>query len=390
MNPEQIKELVAAVKILAQEKNLDEDQIHQIVEQAMAAAWRKDYGQRGNDANASLNLNDGSLKIWINKEVSEDVEDLAVQISLDDAKEFDKDAKVGEIVHIPVDIPGDFGRVAAQTAKQVILQKLRDAEREIVANEYKGRVGEVLIGSIQRIEPRIVKVDLGRAVGILPASEQIKGEFYTVGSRIKVLLKDVEEEGPRGPQIVLSRADPEFIKYLFAQEVPEMENGAVEIVKVARSAGARTKIAVKSSVPGVDPVGTFVGSHGVRVQAVTNEIGDQEKIDIIPYSEDDETYIINALSPTRVNSVKFEKDDQDNKRAKVAVNEDQLSVAIGRGGQNVRLASSLTGYEIDIEASTGAPSDDNHKNVDTKTNHRAKPKNAEDSLLSAIEENGAE
>jgi N utilization substance protein A len=203
--------------------------------------------------------------------------------------------------------------------------------------------------------------------GILPASEQIKGEFYTVGSRIKVLLKDVEEEGPRGPQIVLSRADPEFIKYLFAQEVPEMENGAVEIVKVARSAGARTKIAVKSSVPGVDPVGTFVGSHGVRVQAVTNEIGDQEKIDIIPYSEDDETYIINALSPTRVNSVKFEKDDQDNKRAKVAVNEDQLSVAIGRGGQNVRLASSLTGYEIDIEASTGAPSDDNHKNVDTKT-----------------------
>jgi N utilization substance protein A len=167
MNPEQIKELVAAVKILAQEKNLDEDQIHQIVEQAMAAAWRKDYGQRGNDANASLNLNDGSLKIWINKEVSEDVEDLAVQISLDDAKEFDKDAKVGEIVHIPVDIPGDFGRVAAQTAKQVILQKLRDAEREIVANEYKGRVGEVLIGSIQRIEPRIVKVDLGRAVGDL-------------------------------------------------------------------------------------------------------------------------------------------------------------------------------------------------------------------------------
>jgi N utilization substance protein A len=388
MQPEQVKELVAAVKILAQEKNLSEEQIHQIVEQAMAAAWRRDYGQKGNDAHASLSLNDGTLKIWINKEVTDEVEDLATQLSLDEAKEYDKKAKVGDVIHINVEIPGDFGRVAAQTAKQVILHKLRELEREIIANEYEGRVGEVLTGSVQRVEPRMVKVDLGKAVGILPASEQIRGEFYSIGSRIKVLLKDVEKEGPRGPQIVLSRSNPEFIKYLFAQEVPEMENGAVEIVKVARSAGARSKIAVKSNVPGVDPVGTFVGSHGVRVQAVTNEIGDQEKVDIIPYDEDEETYMINALSPTRVTTVKLSTDQDGTKRAKVVVPEDQLSVAIGRAGQNVRLASELTGYEIDIE-SGGNPTTDAETPIEPKTTSVPKRKNAEDSLLSAIEENGS-
>ncbi len=388
MQPEQVKELVAAVKILAQEKNLSEEQIHQIVEQAMAAAWRRDYGQKGNDAHASLSLNDGGLKIWINKEVTDEVEDLATQLSLDEAKEYDKKAKIGDIIHINVEIPGDFGRVAAQTAKQVILHKLRELEREIIANEYEGRVGEVLTGSVQRVEPRMVKVDLGKAVGILPASEQIRGEFYSIGSRIKVLLKDVEKEGPRGPQIVLSRSNPEFIKYLFAQEVPEMENGAVEIVKVARSAGARSKIAVKSNVPGVDPVGTFVGSHGVRVQAVTNEVGDQEKVDIIPYDEDEETYMINALSPTRVISVKLSTDQDGTKRAKVVVPEDQLSVAIGRAGQNVRLASELTGYEIDIE-SGGNPTTDAETPIEPKPTSAPKRKNAEDSLLSAIEENGS-
>lgn len=388
MQPEQVKELVAAVKILAQEKNLSEEQIHQIVEQAMAAAWRRDYGQKGNDAHASLSLNDGGLKIWINKEVTDEVEDLATQLSLDEAKEYDKKAKVGDVIHINVEIPGDFGRVAAQTAKQVILHKLRELEREIIANEYEGRVGEVLTGSVQRVEPRMVKVDLGKAVGILPASEQIRGEFYSIGSRIKVLLKDVEKDGPRGPQIVLSRSNPEFIKYLFAQEVPEMENGAVEIVKVARSAGARSKIAVKSNVPGVDPVGTFVGSHGVRVQAVTNEIGDQEKVDIIPYDEDEETYMINALSPTRVTTVKLSTDQDGTKRAKVVVPEDQLSVAIGRAGQNVRLASELTGYEIDIE-SGGNPTTDAETPIESKPTSVPKRKNAEDSLLSAIEENGS-
>lgn len=384
MTPDQVKELVAAVKILAQEKNLNEDQVHNIVEQAMAAAWRKDYGQKGNDAQASLSLSDGELKIWLNKEVSEEPEDLAIQISLDEAKEFDKKAKLGDIVHIPVEIPGDFGRVAAQTAKQVILQKLREAEREIIANEYEGRVGEVLIGSVQRIEPRVVKVDLGKATGIIPFSEQIRGEFYTIGSRIKVLLKEVDKESPRGPQIILSRAAPDFIKHLFQQEVPEMESGAVEIIQVARSAGARTKIAVKSNVQGVDPVGTFVGSHGVRVQAVTNEVGDQEKIDIIPYVEDIEQYIINALSPTRVNAVKFAKDE---KRAKILVPEDQLSVAIGRGGQNVRLASELTGYELDIEAG-GVVKEGEAAPSSSRPAPKPKRKDAEDSLLSAIEENG--
>ena len=228
------------------------------------------------------------------------------------------------------------------------MQKLRESEREVVMAEYEDKIGTVIVGTVQRVEPRVVRVEPGKAVGIIPQSEQIPGEYYGIGSRVKVFLKDVER-GNRGPQLILSRANEQFVEYLFRQEVPEMENGAVEIKAIAREAGKRTKIAVFSTVPGVDPVGTFVGGHGTRVQAVMNEIGDQEKIDIVTFSDDTKQFITNALSPAEIAKITI---DEENKRALVNVNEDQLSIAIGRGGQNVRLASRLSGYELDIEPAT--------------------------------------
>jgi N utilization substance protein A len=290
-----------------------------------------------------------------------------------------KDAELGETIEFK-EKPTSFGRVAAQTAKQVILQKLREAEREVVLEEYSDKIGTVVNGIVNRVEQRIVRVDLGRASGIMPKSEQIPNEYYAVGARIKVFLKDVER-GTRGPQLILSRAHEKLIELLFANEVPEMESGAVEIRAIAREAGVRTKLAVASTVPGVDPVGTFVGGHGTRVQAVMGEIGDQEKIDIITFDEDKSKFITNALSPTEVDSVKI---DKSNLKAVVTVAEDQLSVAIGKGGQNVRLASKLTGLEIDIVSAKGGVV------AAEKPPGRPKKKNIEDSLLQAIEETSSD
>lgn len=346
----QPKQLVLAVRQIAEEKNLPEDVVHEIIEQALAAAFRKDYGEREQEVRAQFNQSNGDVTVFISKEVVEEVEDELVQITLADAKKINKDAKLEEIVEVTAK-PTGFGRVAAQTAKQVILQKLREAERETVLEEYSDKIGTIINGVVARVEQRVVRIDLGKASGILPMSEQIPGEYYGTGSRIKVFLKDVERSN-RGPQLILSRANTDFIKLLFAAEVPEMENGAVDIKAIAREAGVRTKLAVSSSVPGVDPVGTFVGGHGTRVQAVMSEIGDQEKIDIVSYDENVQVLIKNALSPTEIQAVKLNESD---KKAVVIVNEDQLSVAIGKSGQNVRLASKLTGYEIDIESAKTAP-----------------------------------
>lgn len=359
----QIKQLVMAIKQIAEEKNLPEDVVNEAVEQALAAAYRKDYGEREQNVRVVLNQNTGDMKAITSFDVVEDdaVENEAQQLTVEQAKKYKKDAKVGDVIE-ETDSPTTFGRVAAQTAKQVILQRLREAEREIIMNEYEDKIGTVLVGTVQRVEPRVVRIDLGKAVGILPASEQIPGEYYGVGSRVKVFLKDVEREF-RGPQLVLSRANEKFIEFLFRQEVPEMESGAVEIKGIARQAGVRTKLAVASTVPGVDPVGTFVGGHGTRVQAVMNEIGDQEKIDIITFAEDSDTYIKNALSPTEVQRVEI---NESAKHARVIVAQDQLSIAIGRGGQNVRLASKLTGYELDIESGDAKPAEE-VKSIDTET-----------------------
>ncbi len=367
-----VKQLVLAVRTIADEKNLPEETVMDVVQQAIAAAWRRDNGDREQTVRAQLNTNTGSAKVYVQYEVVEDIENDANQMTLDQAKKLKKDAALGDVVEEEFEATA-FGRVAAQTAKQVVLQKLREAEREVVMEEFSDKIGQVLTGTVQRVEPRLVRIELGKAIGILPASEQIAGEYYSIGSRLKVYLKDIDREN-RGPQLVLSRANEEFVEYLFRQEVPEMETGAVEIKAIAREAGKRTKLAVRSTVPGVDPVGTFVGGHGTRVNAVMNEIGDQEKIDIITYDEDVKNFIANALSPAEIVSIDI---DEKEKRAKVFVNEDQQSIAIGRQGQNVRLASKLTGYELDIETAT--------PHAKAAPAPKRSSKNVEDDLLSVIE-----
>lgn len=372
-----LKQLTLAVRAIADEKNLPEETVLSVIEQAIAAAWRRDNGERDQEVRAELNTNEGTAVVYVGREVVESVGSEAHEISLEDAKKVKSDAKIGDIIEEKHEVT-TFGRVAAQTAKQVVLQRLREAEREVVLTEFEDKISTVVTGTVQRVEPRVVRVEIGKAAGIIPQSEQIQGEYYNVGSRIKVYIKDIERDN-RGPQLILSRGNEAFVEYLFRQEVPELETGAVEIKAIAREAGRRTKIAVASSVPGVDPVGTFVGGHGTRVQAVMNEIGDQEKIDIVTYDEDAEQFIKNALSPAEVVNVEI---DEKAKRAKVFVNEDQQSIAIGRGGQNVRIASRLTGYELDIET---APAVVAAAAASTKPAEKPR-KNIEDSLMSAVEE----
>ena len=371
-----IKQLTLAVRTIAEEKNLPEEVVLSVIEQAIAAAWRRDNGERDQEVRAELNINDGTANVFVSREVVEEVGSDAVEISLEDAKKIKEDAVIGDAIEDKFEVVS-FGRVAAQTAKQVVLQRLREAEREVVLEEYEDKIGTIVNGIVQRVEPRVIRVELGKATGIIPQSEQIQGEFYSVGSRIKVFIKDIERDN-RGPQLILSRANEAFVEYLFRQEVPEMETGAVEIKAIAREAGRRTKLAVISTVPGVDPVGTFVGGHGTRVQAVMNEIGDQEKIDIITFDANNEQFIRNALSPAEVVKVEI---NEEAKRAKVFVYEDQQSIAIGRGGQNVRLASRLTGYELDIETAEVA--------VEKPAEQKPR-KNIEDSLMNAVEESTEE
>lgn len=382
-----IKQLAMAVKAIAEEKNLPEDVVQEVVEQALAAAYRRDYGDREQEVRVSMNLNTGEVDAYVSKEVVDKVDDERYEISLKDASVMQKNIKIGETVEIHEKVE-NFGRVAAQTAKQVILQRLREAEREIIMNEYEDKIGTVINGIVGRVEGRIVRVDLGKAQGIMPMSEQIQGERYYPGQRLKVFLKDVER-GFRGPQLVVSRGNTQFIEWLFRAEVPEMENGAVEIKGIAREAGVRTKIAVWSTVPGVDPVGTFVGGHGTRVNAVMGEIGEQEKIDIVVWNDNIVTYITNALSPTKVTNVSI---DEGAKKARVTVPEDQLSIAIGKSGQNVRLASKLSGYDIDIAAAeqTPAVAAPQTEMKPVSAPKLKKKEQLESSLLEAIEEHGTE
>lgn len=383
-----MKQLALAIRTIAEEKNLPEDSVKEVVEQALAAAYRRDYGDREQEVRVTMNLNTGDIDVYVTKDIVEKVEHPAYEISVAEAQVRKKSAKVGETLEVH-EKAEEFGRVAAQTAKQVILQRLREAEREIVMNEYEDKIGTVINATVVRVEGNICRIDLGKAQGIMPRSEQIQGERYYPGQRLKVFLKDVER-GFRGPQLVVSRGNKDFIEWLFRAEVPEMESGAVEIKGIAREAGVRSKIAVASNVPGVDPVGTFVGGHGTRVNAVVSEVGEQEKIDIIVWAEDPKEYITQALSPTKVTKVEI---DEANKKAKVLVPEDQLSIGIGKSGQNVRLASKLSGYEIDIEADKGTPlSEEAEHKVETKElpkQPKLKRKNElESSLLEAIEEHG--
>ncbi|MGH7142437.1 MAG: transcription termination factor NusA [Candidatus Saccharimonadales bacterium] len=379
------KQLAVAIKTIAEEKNLPEESVQEIVEQALAAAYRRDYGDREGEVRVTMNLNTGNVDAYITKEIVEEVQNPAYEILLKDAGVMRKNAKIGETIEVHDNVQ-DFGRVAAQTAKQVILQRLREAEREVVMEEYEDKIGSALNGVVSRVEGNIIRVDLGRAQGIMPKSEQIQGERYYSGQRLKVFLKEVER-GPRGPQLVVSRGSTQFIEWLFSSEVPEMESGAVEIKGIAREAGVRSKIAVASNVQGVDPVGTFVGGHGTRVNAVMSEVGEQEKIDIVVWNDEPMAYITSALSPTKVSKVIFGNTPN---KAKVLVPEDQLSIAIGKNGQNVRLASKLTGYELDIEADR---KDIVTEPESTKTGKQAikapklkKKSDLENSLLKTIEE----
>jgi N utilization substance protein A len=359
-----LKQMGAMVKVIAEEKNLQEDVVYDVISAAIAAAWRKDNGDKEMNVRAELNMNTGEADVYVIREVVEDGVGYnpVTEVPLAEAGEG---KAVGDVVEEKHKVDG-FGRVASQTAKQVVIQRLREAERDAVLAIFEDKIGTVVNGIVARVEPKIVRVDIGKASGIMPKSEQIDGEYYAVGGRVKVYIKGIERDD-RGAQLILSRGNEAFIEYLFRQEVPEIENGTVEIKAIAREAGRRTKIAVAANAPGVDPVGTFVGGRGVRVQAVMNEIGDREKIDIVNWSDNVSEYIREALSPAEIQKVEIS-----GKKAKVYVSEDQQSIAIGRMGQNVRLASKLTGYELDIELA--------------KVPEKKRKKNIEDSLLSALEE----
>jgi N utilization substance protein A len=371
-------QFISAIEQICEEKGISKDSVLEAIAAAMAAAYKKDYGDRDQEVRAELDPSTGAAKIFISKEVvksvDEGMEDL--QMSLEDAKKINPDVKKGEIVEYEEKTHTDFGRVAAQTAKQVIMQRIREAEREVVFSEFSDKEGQIINSTVQRVERGNVYIDLGKAVGVLFPNDQLPNERYYTGQRVKVYVVRVEQT-LKGPQIVVSRTHPEMIRRLFEMEVPEISGGSVEIVNIAREAGNRTKIAVKSNTEGVDPVGTFVGGRGTRVQAVMNEIG-EEKIDIIPFSEDAKEYIASALSPTKVIEVKT---DDAEKKAIVKVPEDQLSLAIGKSGQNVRLAAKLTGWSVDIDGADDAGVEETAEVVEEPKTINTK--DLEDALLNA-------
>jgi len=334
-------ELLQIANLVAQEKAIDKSIVLEAMEEAIQKAARSKYGVE-NDIRAQIDEKTGDIRLFRVVEVVEEVEDTATQMHIDDAKKDKEDASVGDFLASPLP-PMDFGRIAAQTAKQVIVQKVRDAERQRQFEEYKDRIGEVITGVVKRVEYGNVIVDLGKSEAIMRRDQVIPREHVRQNDRIRGYIYDVRREN-RGPQIFMSRTKPEFMAQLFAQEVPEIYDGVIEIKSVARDPGSRAKFAVASADGSIDPVGACVGMRGSRVQAVVNEL-QGEKIDIIQWSPDFASFIVNALAPAEVAKVVL---DDDNTRVEVVVPDDQLSLAIGRRGQNVRLASQLTGWTIDI------------------------------------------
>ncbi|MCE2516430.1 MAG: transcription termination/antitermination protein NusA [Alphaproteobacteria bacterium] len=334
-------ELIQVADIVAREKSIDREEVIIAMEQAIQKAGRSRYGQ-DRDIRANIDRRSGAITLERVTEVVEDVEEEAAQITLADAQKIDASLNLGDLIREPLP-PLEFGRIAAQTAKQVISHRVRDAERARQFEEYKDRVGEIVVGTIKRAEGYSISVDLGRAEGVIRREEMIPRELLRQGDRVRAFVKEVREE-VRGPQIFLSRGDNQFMAQLFTQEVPEIYDGIIEIKNVVREPGSRAKIAVHSKDASIDPVGACVGMRGSRVQAVVNEL-QGEKIEIIPWSEDTVAFAVNALAPAVVSKVVM---DEDAGRMEVVVPDDQLSLAIGRRGQNVRLASQLTGWYIDI------------------------------------------
>ncbi|AOR78378.1 transcription termination factor NusA [Novosphingobium sp. 11B] len=334
-------ELIAIANSVASEKMIDKSIVIEAMEEAIQKSARNRYGAE-NDIRAKLDPRTGDLRLWRVVEVVEEVEDYFKQVDLKQAEKLQKGAALGDFIVDPLP-PVDLGRIDAQSAKQVIFQKVRDAERDRQYEEFKDRAGEVITGVIKSVEFGHVIVNLGRAEGVIRRDQQIPREAARVGERVRALVLRVERQN-RGPQIFLSRAHPDFMKRLFAQEVPEIYDGVIEIKAAARDPGSRAKIGVISNDSSIDPVGACVGMKGSRVQAVVQEM-QGEKIDIIPWSEDTATFVVNALQPATVSRVVI---DEEESRIEVVVPDDQLSLAIGRRGQNVRLASQLTGSQIDI------------------------------------------
>lgn len=363
-----LKTMKSALEQLEQERKIPREKIIDAIEQALAAAYKKDYGKKGQIVRAKIDIETGVMEFYqikivvddslvrMTPENEEDEEEIAEDdervrfneehhILIEDAKKIKNDVIPGEELVFPLENKDDYGRIAAQTAKQVIIQKIREAERGAIIDEYGSKEGEIINGFVSKVERGIVYIDFNRATGIILPEEQIPGEFYHRGDRIRAYLYQVEES-PRGVNLKLSRTHPELIEGLFAMEAPEIAGGVVEIKSIAREAGSRSKIAVFSNDEHVDPVGSCVGQKGIRVTTVMSELNG-EKIDIIPWSPDPKTYIASAISPANV--LKIEVNEQEHK-AVVEVANDQLSLAIGKGGQNVRLAAKLTGWRIDIKS----------------------------------------
>lgn len=381
-----------AIKQICEEKNLSYEAVLETVQMALAAAYRKDFGDKQQNIQVEFNPETSEMKVFDVKTVVEDVdleaeaeewekikaeheaqvkeaeekgepapEPLAfkrfnpkTEWMITEARQEYPKTELGEIIRRPLEIPATFGRMAAQTAKQVIIQKLREAERDMVYSEFKGREGELLVGTVGRREGRLVLVDVGKATAVLPPEEQIEMERYNPGSKIKVYVLGVNLT-QRGSEIRVSRAHPEMVKKIFATEIPEVANGSVEIKGIARDAGSRSKVAVSAKEENIDPIGSCIGQRGSRIQTIISELGG-EKIDIIAFDENQEKYIANALSPAKVLSVNLH---EESKSAMVQVAPDQYSLAIGRGGQNVRLASRLTGWQVMVEQVGGeAPTEE--------------------------------
>ena len=368
-----LKVIHSVLQQLEDERGIPKEKMIEAIELALATAYKKEYGKKGQIVRAVFDMNTGAVeflqvKIVVDesKVIMEDEEDTQDLESIDqdeirvrfnpehhillaDAKKIKKGAQVDDEIVFPLEAKADYGRIAAQTAKQVIIQKIREAEKVSVMNEYGQKEGEIVTGSVQRAERGALFIDMGRAMGVIPYEDQIPGEYYKQGERIRAYLYAVEET-PKGIMLKLSRSHPQFLKKLFEIEAPEIAQGTVVVKTIAREAGSRSKIAVHSTDSHIDPVGSLVGQRGVRVNTVTSELGG-EKIDIIDWQENPAKFIENALSPAKIISIETIVEEN---RALVTVAEDQQSLAIGKGGQNVRLAAKLTGWKIDIHSVGGA------------------------------------
>lgn len=363
-----IKALKIAIEQLETERRIGRDKLVDAIEQSLAAAYKKEYGKKGQVVRAHIDLDggtvsfdqvktvvDSSLVYFEDEEISETDERESFNeekhILLEDANIMKSDAAIGDEIVFDLEPKDDFGRIAAQTAKQVIIQRIREAERSSIMDEFGGKEGDIVSGYIQKVDRGTVFVDFNRATGVIPAAEQIPGERYVRGARVRGYLYHVEES-PRGINLRISRTHPKFLEKLFAYESPEIASGVVEIRAIAREPGSRSKIAVYTADQNIDPVGSCVGQRGVRVSTVMNELSG-EKIDIIEWSEDPAEFVRKALSPAKVLDIEL---NQDEHKALIEVTPDQLSLAIGKGGQNVRLAARLTGWKIDIKGSDAEPS----------------------------------